>query len=122
MKIKKGNVTVMVSDFDRAVRFYVDTLGLTLRSRYASEWAEVEADGFTIGLHPARPGQAAVANDALSIGLEVDDIDEAVAELTRRGVAFPRGVKADGAVKLAAFTDPDGTPLYVCQVVYGAKA
>ena len=53
MKIKSGNITVMVTDFDRAVRFYTETLGMTLRSRYASEWAEVEASGFVIGLHRA---------------------------------------------------------------------
>ena len=122
MKIKSGNITVMVSDFDRAVRFYTETLGMNLRSRYESEWAEVEAGGFVIGLHPARHGQSVPTNDALSIGLEVDDIDAAVRELGGRGVAFPRGVKDDGGVRLAPFADADGYPLYLCQVYHGAKA
>ena len=83
---------------------------------------DVHMSGFVIGLHPARHGQLAPANDALSIALEVDDIDAAVQELGGQGVSFPKGVKDDGAVKLAMFADPDGYPLYLCQVMHGANA
>ena len=49
-----GNVTVYVSDMDRAVRFYNDTLGLKLAYRFGNHWASVEAGrGLTIGLHAA---------------------------------------------------------------------
>ncbi len=38
-----ANVTVMVSDIDRALQVYVDKLGLELRSRYADKFTEVQA-------------------------------------------------------------------------------
>src|SRR4051794_30251612 len=60
---KESNVTVMVSDIERAVQFYTEALGLPLKTRAGDEWAEVQAPGLTIALHPAsqygpQPGQA----------------------------------------------------------------
>ena len=55
-----GNVTVYVSNMDRAVRFYSDTLGLKLAYRFGDHWASIEAGtgpsplGFTRPLHKIR--------------------------------------------------------------------
>lgn len=49
---KSCNVTVMVSDFDKSIKFYIDTLGLILKNRWGNEFAYIEAPGLTIGLHP----------------------------------------------------------------------
>ena len=38
-----GNVTVYVSNMDRAVKFYSETLGLKLAYRFGDHWASVEA-------------------------------------------------------------------------------
>lgn len=112
-----GNVTVMVSDMEKAVRFYTETLGLALRTRYGNEWAEVELQGLTIGLHPAsvhgpKPG----AGGSLSIGLQVSAIEAAKQELEQKGVRFDAKINDDGGVRLAFFVDPDGNPLYLCEV------
>ncbi|MHC4579517.1 MAG: VOC family protein [Planctomycetota bacterium] len=112
---QSGNVTVMVSDFERAVRFYTETLGLELRFRSGDEWAEVTTQGLTVGLHKAgtqgpRPG----AEGALSIGLQVAEIAAAMERLQERGIRFGQVVE-DGPVKLAFLGDPDGNPLYLCQ-------
>src|ERR1043165_7661339 len=54
MMYASGNVTVYVSNMDRAVKFYSETLGLKLAYRFGDNWASVEAGrGLTIGLHPA---------------------------------------------------------------------
>ncbi|MFY0406555.1 VOC family protein, partial [Solicola sp. PLA-1-18] len=45
-----ATVWVPVQDIDRAVAFYRDTLGLTVKSQ-DGDWAEVTADGLTIGLN-----------------------------------------------------------------------
>ena len=50
--IKSGNVTIMASDFERAFRFYTETLGFKVGSRFGNVWAEVETEGLTIGIHP----------------------------------------------------------------------
>jgi catechol 2,3-dioxygenase-like lactoylglutathione lyase family enzyme len=113
--IKEANVTVMISDMKRSINFYVDTLGLKLKSRYADQFAEVECPGLTIALHPAfdkgpKPGNS----ESLSVGFGVEDVDDAMKSLKGKGVAFGR-VSNDGPVKLAFFTDPDGNPMYLSQ-------
>jgi catechol 2,3-dioxygenase-like lactoylglutathione lyase family enzyme len=114
---KTGNVTLMVSDMDRAVAFYIQKLGLELKVRYGNDWAEVVGPGLTLGLHQAQ-GPIARSDPAIgiSIGLEVDDLDAAVLELKARGVVFPAGVRETNELREASFADPDGTPLYLAQI------
>jgi catechol 2,3-dioxygenase-like lactoylglutathione lyase family enzyme len=113
-----GNLTIMVSDFERAIGFYTDTLGLKLRARYGSDWAEVELPGLTIGLHPAGAhGPASVKTEGLSVGIAVDSLEEVMTALQARGVAFaPPGIIDGGVERLAYFHDPDQTPLYLFEM------
>jgi catechol 2,3-dioxygenase-like lactoylglutathione lyase family enzyme len=108
-----GILTVMVSDFDRAVRFYTETLGLTLKMRAGDGWAEIEAPGVQIGLHAAGPhGPQPGGASGMSLGLMVDDLDEAAATLRARGVEVAPPTQGEGA-RFAFFKDPDQTPLYL---------
>jgi len=113
------NITVIISDMERAIKFYERTLGLKLKTRYGQEFAQLEAPGATIALHPSvkdgpRPGNS----ESLSIGFAVGDLDSAMAELEGKGVKFTRVVD-DAQVRLAFFTDPDGNPLYLSQPRWG---
>ncbi len=114
---KSGNVTVIVSDLDKAVDFYTKILGLKLELHAKGNWATISAPGLTIGLHPAsehgpQPGNS----ESLSIGLEVEDLSNAMVALKGKGVNFGY-VMDDKEVKLAFFKDPDNNPLYLAQVV-----
>lgn len=42
---------VFVQDFDRAVRFYTETLGLKLLTRYGNDWAEVQGAERSMAAH-----------------------------------------------------------------------
>ena len=114
--ITGGNVTVFVSDFERAVQFYTDVLGLPLRMRAENFWAEVVAGkDFVIGIHPesenaAKPGTVG----AMQIGLNLDgSIEEVVATLKGKGVTFLGEIVNDSEVgKFARFLDPEGNQLY----------
>lgn len=121
--INGGNATVFVSDMDRAVDFYVNVLGLTLRMRAENYWAEVTAGNeLVIGLHPAedggvRPGTAG----SIQIGLGLDgSIQDAVRMLEAKGVVFCGPIVDDGPIRLAFFQDPDGNQLYLSQSVHAA--
>ena len=119
-----GSPTIYISDMDRAVQFYTDTLGLKIAYRAGNHFCMIDAGGgLMIGLHPAgprspRPG----AKGSISVGLNVArPIEQVVAELRERGVKFDTsrsasGINDDGAVKLADFADPDGNALYLCEV------
>lgn len=112
----ESNVTVMVSDLDRAVAFYTEVLGLTLKGRYGDHWAEVEAPGLRIGLHPTSQPPSPDAAGGLSIGLGVADLQEGMATLKARGVQFAPPREDEGEIRLAFFRDPDGNPLYLTEV------
>ena len=114
--ISGGNATLIVSDLDRAVRFYVETLGFKLRAREPSRWAEVDGgDGLVLGLRPASAsGPKPGAHGSISIGLAVNQpIAEVVSVLSNRGIVFHGPVREDGLVSLAFFADPDGNALYL---------
>src|SRR4051812_18051849 len=89
--IRGGTATVYVSDMDRAILFYTQTLGLTLVNRIANEWAEIDAGtGFIIGVHPARPP---VTRPAISGSINIEfraigTLEATVLTLQKRGVLF----------------------------------
>jgi len=119
--ITGGNATVYVSDMDRAVTFYAETLGLTLKQRWGNHWAAIQAGaGLSIGLHPKSDrAPAPGTRGAISIGLSIDEpIEEAVRRLAAAGVRFRGPVVQDeeAGIALAFFGDPDGNDLYLCQV------
>jgi len=115
--IKEANMTVMVSDLNRAIKFYTETLGLKLVNQYENHWAEIHAPGLTIGLHPAgthgpKPGNS----ESLSIGFSVDNLDNDMSAFQNKGIVFLPNIIEDGPVRIAFFTDPDKNPLHFCEV------
>jgi catechol 2,3-dioxygenase-like lactoylglutathione lyase family enzyme len=113
--IKSATVTVMVGNMENAVEFYTRTLGLELRARYGNEFAQVEAPGAVISLHPSIEGGSKPSNSqSLSIGFAVDDLDKTITELKSKGVQFSK-ISDDVQVRLAFFTDLDGNPLYLSE-------
>ena len=110
-----GNVTVMVSDMDRSIKFYTQTLGLKLKVRYGNEFAVVETRGLSIGLHPASAHIPAGRQGSVSIGFGVSKIEPVMQELQKRGVVFLPHISEDTQVRLAFFHDPDNTPMYLAQ-------
>ena len=113
-----GNVTVYVSDMDRAVRFYSETLGLKLAYRFGDHWASVEAGrGLTIGLHPASNQARAGRKGSMAIGLELaGSLQDAIKALAAKGVRFQDNANEGKAGAFVGFEDPDGNQLYLAQL------
>ncbi len=121
--IRGGNATIFVSDMDRAVRFYTETLGFGLTYRSGEHWAQIDAgDGLQLGLHAAGEGVPAPGTaGSVQVGFNVTQpIEQVVEALGRRGVAFTGPIAEATGVKLAFFNDPDGNALYLCEVQQGA--
>ena len=110
-----ANVTLMVTDFARAFAFYSESLGFTVKMRAGDEWAELEAPGLNLALHPAH-GQNLTHGGASTVGLQVEDIHAAYDQLQARGVEFSGPVLDTGHLLLANFNDPEGNPLYLMQL------
>jgi lactoylglutathione lyase len=121
---KLGVVMITVSDMDRSVRFYRDTLGLPLRFQ-SPEWSEFETEAVTLALHgggvPRKdpPQHGPPAAGTVSTGWEVEDLDAVYTALKDRGVRFvmePTLREGEG-IRLAVFLDPDGCALSLAQSV-----
>ena len=114
-----GNITIYVSDMDRAVRFYTETLGLRLAYRFGNQWAAVEVGkGLTVGLHPASAEMPAGRKGSMAIGLELGSatIEDAISRLESKGVRFHGPVNEGKAGKFVSFEDPDGNMIYIAQL------
>jgi catechol 2,3-dioxygenase-like lactoylglutathione lyase family enzyme len=99
-------------DFDRAVEFYGDVLGLPLTVRYgAHPGGEFETGNLTLQVMQAEAFGLEFAPSSNPVALRVDDVAAARAELESRGVSF-RGETIDsGVCHMAFFPDPDGNAL-----------
>ena len=111
--INSSNVTIMVKSMAKSVKFYTETLGLPLKVRYSSHWAEIDVKGLIIGLHPQVKTKKVIHGDNMSIGLEVKNVETAMKELEKKGLSFD--FKKNGMVQQAFFNDPDDNVLYLFQ-------
>ena len=119
---KVGRVCVTVADTDRAIDFYVGTLGF---EKVVDEpmgpdmrWVEVAIPGAetTIALAPPPPGQEAGGSQT-GICLDTTDVDGAHAALKSAGADIDAEVSRYGGPvpPMFWFRDPDGNSLIVVQ-------
>src|SRR3954447_5733542 len=86
-----GIVCIPVSDQDKAIEFYVDTLGFEKRADVpfgnGYRWVEVAPEGAptTIAIVPPPPGKPTGSVET-GIGLHTDDIDAVHEDLKAQGV------------------------------------
>lgn len=114
MEFRLCAVRVFVNDWDRALAFYTETLGIP--SVFASAemgWAELATGEGKLALERASDAEArALAGRFVGVSLAVDDIEATYRTLTSRGVEFmaPPATQPWGGT-LAHFKDPDGNVL-----------
>jgi catechol 2,3-dioxygenase-like lactoylglutathione lyase family enzyme len=102
-------VYLFVSDMDRAVAFYRDTLGLSLEYRAGDDWAQFEAGPIKLGLHGAASGEVRAGG---TVAFTVQDLDASRAGLAADGVSLGHeGGGEGGEPRFVEFTDPDGNAL-----------
>jgi catechol 2,3-dioxygenase-like lactoylglutathione lyase family enzyme len=119
---KVGRVVVPVSDTDRALDFYVGTLGfekvVDLPMGPDMRWVEVQVSGAetTIALAPPPPGQEAGGSQT-GICLDTSDVDGAHAALKAAGADLDDEVSRYGGNVPPMFwlRDPDRNSLIVVE-------
>lgn len=119
---KVHHIAIIASDYQRSLKFYTDVLGLTV----ISEHYRAERDSFKTDLaldgeyiielfsFPDPPPRLSYpeATGLRHLAFEVDDIESAVSELDRKGVAHER-ILTDSYTgkRFVFFNDPDNLPL-----------
>src|SRR3954447_24544950 len=115
---------VPVSDLQAALRFYVDTLGLSVLERVGDRDGGREARlGAAVGSLTIYESEAAGGSGATLAAFLVENLDEALANLRAQGVApidydlphlrTEHGVATIGQTRVAWIADPDGNLLAV---------
>ena len=113
---------IPVSDLERAISFYTDTLGLELDQRYEvpaeNPLARLKVGSGTIAVYKS---VGAGQSRHTLVGFIVDDIEAAADDLRGRGVVFEEydmgdiktenGIARLGSMAGAWFKDPDGNIL-----------
>ncbi len=115
--VSGGNATVFITDMNQALAFYTNVLGMTVKSHYGDDWAEVSAGGFDIGLHPKREsGPAPGQPGSIIIGLMANDLGAARVRLLEGGAKnVAEVVEGDGG-NFLHFADPEGNALYLWEL------
>ena len=119
---KVNTVIIPVAEQDKAIAFYVDTLGLEKRVDVPFgddyRWVEVAPDGAdtTIAICPPGPNVTPGGKDT-GISLQTDDIDAYHAQLKDRGVDVDAEISrfGDAVPPLFWFRDPEGNTLMVVE-------
>jgi catechol 2,3-dioxygenase-like lactoylglutathione lyase family enzyme len=116
-----GTVIVPVEDQDRALEFYVETLGFEKRTDTpfgnGDRWIEVAPRGATttVALVPPREGEP--TGVATRIGFTTEDVDADHAHLQACGVDVDEAVMrmGDPVPPMFFFRDPDGNTSFIVQ-------
>ena len=101
-----------VTDFERAKRFYTETLVLEQSKSYGKRpGGEFETGNLTLQILQAEAFGLQFNASPNPIALHVDDVHEARAALEAQGITFVPDTMDSGVCHMAFFQDPDGHAL-----------
>jgi glyoxylase I family protein len=116
---KVHGIRYQTRDVDRAVAFYTQTLGFTLKHQQGAAFASVSCDGLDVflsgressGARPLPGGEEQQPGGWNRLVLAVDGLDGVVATLRERGVRFRSEVISGPGGKQIQLLDPDDNPI-----------
>jgi predicted enzyme related to lactoylglutathione lyase len=108
--------SIPVRDQDRALHFYVNTLGFTLQTDQpmgpGQRWIEVRPPKGDAGLALfTSPGHEDRIGTFTGISMECDDVQKTYEELTAKGVEFAKPPKAESWGVAAIMKDSEGNQI-----------
>lgn len=108
------DVAVVVSDAQKAKKWYVEKLGfkVVLNKGHAICVSPRMKEG-SLFLHLCGDGFAPVEPGNTGIGFTADDFDKTCKDLRRKGVRFSLPPKEEDGYKMAKFLDLDGNEFWL---------
>jgi predicted enzyme related to lactoylglutathione lyase len=109
-------VSLPTSDFDAALEFYGNVLGLERSSVWQrpgqeAVGAEFETGTVTVAIIPSERLGIRFHPNKVPLALQVADVEAARADLESKGVTFAADTIDSGVCHMAHFEDPDGNSL-----------
>jgi predicted enzyme related to lactoylglutathione lyase len=105
-------ICVPTQNFDAAVDFYENTLGL----EKSKQWGQMHGQEFengtvTIAIMESEQFGIDFSPHSLPVAFQVDDVEAARKELESKGIEFAADTLDSGVCHMAHFRDPDGNVL-----------
>lgn len=113
---KVGAVILLVSNMEKSIKFYSDTLELPVKSR-SKDWTEFFNNDTVLALHPAPEKRKMLkTGSGTLVGFEVTDLDSTVKKLKEKRVKFFKRPKEEPFGKHAIVQDPDGHLISIAEL------
>lgn len=110
--MKFCHVTFLVKNLDKALCFYQDVIGLSLHRRFVAgdglEIAFVGSGDTEIEFICNQSNEDTHIGRDITLGFEVTSLDETIALLSQKGVAFGAVVQLGPDVRCIYMSDPNG--------------
>ena len=106
-----GTVKIFVSDFEKSVVFYVDTIGFLLKERVGRVSTKLEKSGLTIEIRPF-PIDKKNSRQDFTLGIGVSNFATVFRRLKESETSFSR-FKDEGENRVISLYDPDGVLIYL---------
>ncbi|MBM3216258.1 VOC family protein [Candidatus Poribacteria bacterium] len=102
-----------VTDMERALAFYRDTLGFEVAFTYGDSWVELATEPITVALIGPPHSRPAKDSTGPTMAVAVDDVAKWVEELRAKGVTVIFGPENTPVCDVAMVFDPDGNRLMI---------
>ncbi len=114
---KVGAVILLVSNMEKSIKFYSDTLELPVKSR-SKDWTEFFNNDTVLALHPApeKKKKMSKTGSGTLVGFEVTNLDSTVKKLKEKRVKFFKRPKEEPFGKHAIVQDPDGHLISIAEL------
>ncbi len=113
---KVGAVILLVSNMEKSIKFYSDTLELPVKTR-SKDWTEFFNNDTVLALHPAPEKKKMLkTGSGTLVGFEVTDLDSTVKKLREKKVKFFKRPKEEPFGKHAIVQDPDGHLISIAEL------
>lgn len=113
---KVGAVILLVSNMEKSIKFYSETLELPIKTR-SKEWTEFFNNDTVLALHPApKKKSIQMTGSGTLVGFEVTDLDSTVKRLKEKRVKFFKKPKQEPFGKHAIVQDPDGHLISIAEI------
>jgi glyoxylase I family protein len=118
-------VRYQVTDVQRAITFYTQTLGFNLDMQHLPAFGQVSIGGLKLilsgpvasGSRPMPNGRQQEPGGWNRVLLQVQDLPARIAELKHAGLSFRNDIEAGPGGKQIQIEDPDGNPIELFEPV-----
>ena len=124
MQYQFHHVHIICKDLEQMISFFTDAIGAEVIARKkfgTADGASLDIQGTTVNLRVSREDEEMVGDASQSrygydhIGLEVDDVDAAHSDLTRRGFTFFMPPTDIPNLRIAFFRGPEDITIELVQ-------